>query len=79
MGTTFTAELEVLSFVVDRDGLGAHEAAVSALVLRARSLGLRGIALDVLADGTEPIVARERALGRVGFIPAGPAAAHVAA
>lgn len=78
MGTTFTTELEVLSFVVDRDGLAAHEAAVSALVLRARGLGLRGVALDVLADRNEPTVARERALGRVGFIPAAPAA-HVAA
>ena len=79
MGTTFTTDLELLSRVVERDGLEAHETGVADLVRRARGLGLRGVALDVLGDRAEPTVARERALGRVGFLRPIPAPAHFAA
>jgi hypothetical protein len=50
---------------IDRDGIAAVEADVASVVRRARDVGIRGVAIDVLADRHEPSVARARAFGMV--------------
>ncbi len=57
--------LDTLAADIDRFGLGAVEAEVTALVERAHDAGIRSIALDVLTDRTEPEIARERAFSLV--------------
>lgn len=47
------------------DGFDAHEQALAELVATARSLGLRPVLVDVLADPASPVAPRQRALGRL--------------
>ncbi len=57
--------LDSLAAAIDRCGLGAVEAEVTALAQWAHDAGVRSIALDVLTDRSEPQIARERAFGLV--------------
>jgi hypothetical protein len=52
---------------IDRFGLGAVEAEVTALAERAKDAGIDTIAVTVLADRDEPRVVRERAFGLVAM------------
>lgn len=62
--TAFDALLGIGEAVV-ADGFDAHEGAVAELVTTARSLGVRPVLADVVADRGHPVVARQRALGRL--------------
>ena len=57
--------LDSLAADIDRFGLGAVEAEVTALAEQARDAGASPIALAVLTDRSEPEIARERAFGLV--------------
>lgn len=56
-----TAALIDLAEVVDRDGLDAHAATVSALADQAADLGVSRVLIDVMVSSEEPYVARVRA------------------
>ena len=69
---TLNAEaLMRLGFVVDRDGIAAHEDAAQAVVDAATRKGIRPILVEILADRREPAVARQRAFGRLTLALAG--------
>ena len=59
------SELFALAWELDARGFAGQEAAVRRVVRAARAQGLSGVAVDVLADATEPTVARLRAFGNV--------------
>ncbi len=59
------SELFALAWELDARGFAGQEAAVRRVVRAARARGLSGVAVDVLADATEPTVARLRAFGNV--------------
>jgi hypothetical protein len=59
------SELFALAWDLDARGFAGQEAAVRRVVRAARARGLSSVALDVLADPTEPAVARLRAFGNV--------------
>lgn len=50
---------------IDRDGIAVVEADVASVVDRARAAGVTGVVVDVLADRSEPAIARARAFGMV--------------
>jgi hypothetical protein len=52
---------------IDADGIAGHEDLARAVVAAASSRGLCPVLVDVLADPTEPSVARERAFGRLAL------------
>jgi hypothetical protein len=56
-----------LAWRIDADGITAHETAVAQLSSTARRVGVRGVALNVLADNAQASVARERAFGLVAM------------
>ena len=60
-----SSELFALAWDLDARGFAGQESAVRGVVRAARARGLSGVALDVLADPTEPAVARLRAFGNV--------------
>lgn len=60
---TTSAQLEQLAHAVVTEGLDAHRDDVADLVRTARSLALRPVLTDVLADEAAPRPVRERALG----------------
>ncbi|MEJ7561958.1 MAG: hypothetical protein WKF45_05465 [Ilumatobacteraceae bacterium] len=60
-----TIDQDRLAHAIARDGLVAYNDSVMAMVLRARSTGVRSPALDVLGDIAQPEVARQRAFGKV--------------
>ena len=55
--------LDELAWAIDVDGIASHEAALARVVTWARTMGFDPVLLDVLADPTEPPIARERAFG----------------
>jgi hypothetical protein len=57
--------LDGLAADIDRFGLGAVEAEVTALAEQARAAGISPIVLAVLTDRSESEIARERAFGLV--------------
>lgn len=61
---TPTAALDLAEAVV-RDGFGSHRAALAALFSGARRRGVCETLVAIAADPTAPLVARQRALGRV--------------
>lgn len=63
-GMTPTASQQLAESVV-ADGVGAHRAAIVALVADARRLGVNPVLADIVTDPSGPDVARERALGRL--------------
>lgn len=71
--------LASLAADIDRFGLGAVEAEVTALAEQARDAGVSPIALAVLTDRSEPEIARERAFGLVAAQLAQAPARHTAA
>lgn len=58
-------DLERLAYCIAQDGIKSVEDAVGSVVWRARVVGVRDPAVDVLGDTSQPEVARERAFGRV--------------
>jgi len=60
-----TIDQDRLAHGIAQDGLVAYNDAITAMVLRARSTGVRSPALDVLGDIAQPEVARQRAFGKV--------------
>lgn len=60
---TTSAQLEQLAHAIVTEGLDAHQDAVADLVCTARSLAVRPVLTDVLADEAAPRPVRERALG----------------
>lgn len=60
------ASVVALAEVVDRDGLDAHAATLTALAQRASASGVSPVLLDVMLGTGEPYVARLRAFTRVG-------------
>lgn len=54
-----------LAYGIAAHGIGPYNDAVVAMVLRARSMGVCSASVEVLADPTQPEVARQRAFGRV--------------
>jgi hypothetical protein len=71
--------LDGLAADIDRFGLGAVEAEVTALAEQAREAGISPIALAVLTDRSEPEIARERAFGLVATQLTQAPARHAAA
>lgn len=57
--------LDQLAFDIARDGIAAHEAAVTQVVRHASAFAAASQATTILADRTQPAVARERAFARV--------------
>jgi hypothetical protein len=60
-----TQELFALAWELDAHGFAGQEGAVRRVVRSARALGLSPTLVDILADPTEPEVARLRAFGHV--------------
>ena len=60
-----TPHLVQLAWDLDAHGFDGQEVAVRQVVRSARAAGLPATLVDVLADPTEPEVARMRAFGRV--------------
>jgi hypothetical protein len=60
-----TPHLVELAWDLESRGFEGHEVAVRQVVRSARAAGLSRTLVDVLADPTEPEVARLRAFGRV--------------
>jgi hypothetical protein len=58
-------ELFALAWELDARGFAGQEAAVRRVVRAARAHGVSRVAAEVLADPTEPAVARLRAFGSV--------------
>lgn len=58
-------EAQQLAESVVAEGFGAHRAALAALFAGARRLGVSETLVAVAAGPDEPLVARQRALGRV--------------
>ncbi|MDQ3737995.1 MAG: hypothetical protein M3337_02360 [Actinomycetota bacterium] len=58
-------DLERLAYCIAEDGIESAEGAVADVVWRARLIGVRDAALDVLGDTSQPSVARQRAFGRI--------------
>lgn len=56
---------------IDRFGVGAMETAIAAIAVRARQADICPIVVQVLADPTEPDIARARAFGIVATHLAG--------
>jgi hypothetical protein len=63
--STVASDLEQLGVDLDRRGFAPHEPAVRQVVRLARTYGLGGAAVGVLADTNAPEVARMRAFGIV--------------
>ena len=60
-----TPQLIQLAWDLESGGFEGHEVAVRQVVRSARAAGLSPTVVDVLADPTEPEVARVRAFARV--------------
>lgn len=56
---------QALSEAVATEGFEPHESAVSEFVADSRRLGLSGTLADIVGDSRQPVVARERAFGRL--------------
>lgn len=54
-----------LAEAVVADGFPAHTAALADVVAVARRAGVRTVLVDIVADEASPVVARQRALGRL--------------
>ncbi len=63
--TAIDAALLGIGEAIVADGFETHEPAVAELVATARSLGVRPVVVDVVADPASPHAPRLRALGRV--------------
>lgn len=64
--TTTTQNLiDTLAYAVATDGLAAHREEITAVADQASAVGVCALLVDVLLDGSEPDVVRERALGAV--------------
>ncbi len=69
--TRFDAPAVVdLAEAVERDGLDAHTATLSALATEASAAGVSPVLVDVMLGTDEPYVARLRAFVRVGLAAA---------
>ena len=66
--TPLPAALDDLAWAIASDGIERHEAAVARAVLALRAAGSISPLLDLVADRTQPAVARERALGHLGVL-----------
>ena len=64
MTSTFRPTFD-LAAAVSTDGIAAHSARVDHFVAGARAAGVRPALVSILADPSQPEVARMRALGRV--------------
>ncbi len=58
-------ETTTLARIIDIQGMAAAEPHIARLVIAARRHGINPVAVDVLADTTQPEIARLRALARV--------------
>lgn len=66
LDTDVIADLERVGSIIERDGIRAVPAhLLDGLAADAKSLGVRGIAANVLVDPCDPPVARERAFGKL--------------
>ena len=77
-----TPSNESLAWAIERDGIGCHEAKVAAVLDRldrSDQPPATALLLAVVADRTQPAVARERALGRLLVASARPRPAVLAA
>lgn len=54
-----------LAEAIVTDGFPAHTAALTDVVAVARRAGIRPVLVDIVADEGSPVVARQRALGRL--------------
>jgi hypothetical protein len=61
---TPTAALQLAEDVA-AEGFGAHRASLAVLFAHARRRGVAPVLVAIAADPAEPVVARERALGRL--------------
>ena len=66
--------LERIAFDIDRFGINAVEFALDGVVDRARSADVSPVLVSVLADPSEPEIARARAFGMIATRVAGRAA-----
>jgi hypothetical protein len=67
-----STDLTDLAWDLASDGFVGRENAVRQVVRTARSQGVPSVLVDVLADATQPAVARLRAFGRVAAVLAAP-------
>ena len=67
-----STDLTDLAWDLASDGFVGRESAVRQVVRTARSQGVPSVLIDVLADVTQPAVARLRAFGRVAALLAVP-------
>ncbi len=58
-------DLADLAWALESDGIAGHEVSIRQVVRRARAAGMSSVAVDILADPSEPEVARLRAFGQV--------------
>jgi hypothetical protein len=61
----YTDELARIAMDIDTLGVGANETAIALVVSHADAVGVAPALLSVLADASQPEVARARAFGRV--------------
>jgi hypothetical protein len=54
-----------LSWDLANDGFQGHEPSIRQVVRLARAAGISAVLVDILADPSEPEVARHRAFGRI--------------
>ena len=60
-----STELTNLAVDLASDGFAGHEAAIRDVVRSARAHGVASVLVDILADPSQPEVARQRAFGTV--------------
>jgi hypothetical protein len=65
MSTRNLPAFDELAHAVVADGVAAHAAALSQLVAAAYTAGVSNTLIGIVADRTQPEVARLRALGRI--------------
>jgi hypothetical protein len=58
-------QLPNLAWALSSDGLDAHEVSIRQVVSWARAAGVSPVLVGILADPSEPEVARLRAFGRI--------------
>ena len=59
------SDLTDLAWALESDGIRGHEVSIRQVVRSARAAGVSSVAVDILADPSEPEVARLRAFGQV--------------
>ena len=60
-----TDALHGLAEAIVTDGFAAHHIALADVIAMARRAGVRPVLVDIVADDGSPVVARQRALGRL--------------